>query len=176
MVALSLMFLACSNSFEKEAKEIDGLLELVDSAERILNTVDTAKVFSLTRGIKKELWNLGVNYDTLDKETAIEVATYYSNKKSLYFLYENYLIFINEIELARTQLNDLKQDLHNGAIQEKVFLTYYKNEQAIILSLHDRINNAVKEIDPSVNKLIEDKLSMMELLNKYRKDTVVIYE
>ena len=176
IVAISLIFTACINSFEKEDKEIDGLLNLVDGAEEVLLSVDTAKVFTVVRDIKKELWNFGNKYDTLDKEAAFKVADYYANKKSLYFLHKNYLTFKNEIALARTQLKALKQDLHNGAITKEKFLEYYKNEQEIIVALNDKINNAVNGIDISVDKLIEEKPAILSLLDKHRKDTAVANE
>jgi len=168
--------MACVNSFDKEDKEMGSLLELVDSSEELLNSVDTAKLFNTVKDIKKELWIFGNKYDTLDREAAFKVADYYGGKKALYFLTDNYQKFNNEINVARTQLDALKKDLHSGAITKEKFLAYFKNEQQIIVVLNDKISNAINGVDETVNKFIEEKPAIMEILEKYRKDTTVANE
>ena len=176
LIVVSILLMACGNSFEKEDKEIDSLLVLVNSSEELLNSVDTAKVFTLVRDIKKELWAFGNKYDTLDKETAIKVADYYGRKKSLYFLNKNYQKLNNEIGISRTQLKALQQDLHNGAITKEQFFSYLKNEQEIIVQLNNKVADAVNGIDATVNTFIEERPVIMNLLEKYQKDTLVANE
>ena len=176
LTLIVIIFFGCKEAYEKENSEIDSLNQLVNNTEEVLLSIDTAKVFSVVRDVKKELWNFGNRFDTLDRETTFKVADYYGNKKSLYFIYDNYPKFIYEIEVTRKQLDNLKDDLNNGIIPKEKFVDYYKNEQEIIVTLNDKINTAVNGIDISVDKLLKGKAEIMEMLSKYRKDSLMVNE
>jgi hypothetical protein len=166
-VFLSVVFYSCKNAYENEHQQIKDLQITIDGAEEVLLSVDTASTFALVREIKQDLSQLGIKYDSLDKEAAFKVADYFSNKKSLYFLHDNYTKFINEIKTARIQLKALQQDLDNGIITQVQFLDYYKNEQAIILDLNDKINKAVSSIAISIDRIKKSKKEVKELLKEY---------
>lgn len=172
ILVLTITLFSCKNAFEKELQEIADLHETINNTEEVLLSVDTAVTFALVREIKQDLWQFGNKYDSLNKEDAFQVAEYYSNKKSLYYFYENHHKFTKEIEVSRNQLDALKKDLNGGAIPKEQFLDYHKNEQEIIIGLNTKINNAVSGIAISTDRILKSKAEVKEILGRYETEEV----
>lgn len=168
--AIGASLISCKNSLEKEHRDLEGLRVIISNTEEVLLSIDTNKTFEAVRDIKEELWSFGNKYDSLDKKAAFKVAEYYGNKKSLYFLYDNYKEFLNEIELSRKQLDALEQDLNNRLITKEQFVGFYQNEQKIILQLNEKINNATKGAVINIDKLINNKTEIMDLLSNFKRE------
>jgi len=173
-VLLSLLLVAtifsCRNSFEAEHQQIVDLQTTIDEAEKVLLAIDTVETFTMVREFKQELWRFGAKYDSLDKEAAFKMADYYANKKSLYFLYDNYAVFVKEIDLSRKQLLNLKKDLDNNIIDQKKFEEYLITEKNMIVSLDEKIKNSAKSIVISMDRIKASKVEVKEILKKYKKE------
>ncbi|NCP45743.1 MAG: hypothetical protein GW818_04790, partial [Flavobacteriales bacterium] len=85
--------------------------------------------------------------------------------KSLYNLSNNYKKYQKEIDLIRTQLNNLKQDLNNGIISKEKFPAYYENEQGAVITINENINHATNGISERFKKMKENKAAFEKLID-----------
>ena len=166
LIITSLSFNACKNAFEKEAGQIDSLMAIVKDTENALLSVDTSRVFSTTRQMQKDIADINSVADTLDKETAFKLADYYSSKKQLYQLTSNYATYNTKINLAKKQLNDLKQDLNNGLITKEKFSDYYRTEQMAVVELNNEINRAINGLEVRLQKMELNRAEIADIIEK----------
>ena len=168
LITVLFVFISCKNSLEKEHQQVVDLQKVVDNSEDLLSRADTAEIFSYVRELKQDLWDFSKTYDSIDKETTFLMAEYYGNKKSLYYLYDNYDAFSKGIVDSRKQLINLKTDLDNKIINQKQFEEYYNVENLIILEMDDKINKSLKSVDFSMGRLKASKEEVKQRLAKFR--------
>lgn len=176
---VTVVFTACKNEMQneiqKEIEEVDSLISLVDEIEKSVLSVDTSRAFAAKKQVSMDIAMIESLEDTLDKETAFKLDDYYSGKKRLFRFASNYNGFIKEIDLAKEQLNNLKQDLNNGLIDKEKFKDYYASEQASVMSLSSQVNKSVGGLEEAMQKMElnrEDILKVFEELKQKNAENV----
>ncbi len=161
----SISLLSCGEDYTNEIGHVDGLIKILDSSEEVLHNVDTATLFEMTIFVKESTAKIQSKNDTLTKEAALEADQYISNLKALYDLSKNYKKYQIEIDIIRTQLNNLKQDLDNGLISKKQFPAYYEIEQAGVIGINDKITHATNGMSNRLDKMKENKAAFEKLID-----------
>ncbi len=149
----SLAFTACKNAMEKEIGEVDSLISMVDEIEKSVLSIDTTRAFAAKRQVSMDLAMIESLGDTLDKATAFKLDDYYSGKKRLYRFSTNYKEFITQIDYAKNQLKNLKQDINNGLVEKDKFQEYYNVEQASVMELSSKVNKSISGIELAIQKM-----------------------
>lgn len=171
-LVIGLSFNACNNPFEKEIREVEGLLTIVKNTEDSLFSVDTSKVFAAKRQMERDLVIFNSVIDTMSKEEAFKMADIFGNKKKLYRLTSNYPDFVNQIEFSKNQLNNFKTDLENGLISKEEFQNHYNSEQASVMELNSQISKSIAGLEVVLQKLELDRPGLLEILEKRRMKAV----
>lgn len=161
----SIGLFSCGEDYTNEIGHVDGLLKILDSSEKALHDVDTATLFEMTIFVKQSIEKIQSKNDTLTKEAALEADQFIGRLKSLYNLSKNYKKYQQEIDLIRTQLNNLKQDLNNGIIPKEQFAAYYEIEQGGVISINDKINHATNGMSNRLKKMKENKAAFEKLID-----------
>lgn len=161
----SICLFSCQEDYTNEIGHVDGLIKILDSSEEVLHNVDTATLFEMTIFVKESIAKIQSKNDTLTKEAALEADQFIGRLKSLYGLSKNYKKYQKEIDLIRTQLNNLKQDLDNGIISKQQFPAYYENEQGGVININDKINHATNGMSNRLQKMKENKAAFEKLID-----------
>jgi len=169
---LCFALIACQNANQKEIGEVTALQDILSSTEEVFLSVDTAKVFQVSNGLRSDFEKIHSFADTLDKGVAMKLAEVYSRRKGLYYFTDNYNALAEEIELAKSQLLNLKKDLKNNHIPKDKFSEYFKREQEFVVDLNNRISRSANGMNKSA-EIMEEKraeihnvLDSLELLMK----------
>jgi len=170
---IALIFGACNNPNEKEIREVDALIAKATETEKSLLSLDTAKVFGTKRQLEKDIATFTKIGDTLTKEDAFKISDIFGSKKKFYRLTAGYPKFINQLEISKKQLNDLKQDLENGLIKKENYTTYYSDEETALKDLDIQINKLVIGIDIVVEKYETDRPVLLSLMEELKQKTAV---
>jgi len=161
----SIWLCSCNEDYTNEIGHVNGLIKILDSSEEVLHDVDTSTLFEMTIFIKQSIKKIQSKNDTLTKEAALEADQFVGRLKSLYNLSNNYKKYQKEIDLIRTQLNNLKQDLNNGIISKEKFPAYYENEQGAVITINENINHATNGISERFKKMKENKAAFEKLID-----------
>ncbi|MCW8897268.1 MAG: hypothetical protein OQJ96_04755 [Flavobacteriales bacterium] len=156
---------SCGEDNTNEIGHVDGLIKILDSSEEVLHNVDTTTLFEINIFVKQSIEKIQSKNDTLIKEAALEADQYINKLKTLYDLSKNYKKYQIEIDIIRTQLNNLKQDLNNGLISKKQFPAYYEIEQAGVIGINDKITHATNGMSNRLDKMKENKAAFEKLIN-----------
>lgn len=169
---IAFSFFACKNAYEKELGEVEGLITMVDEIEKTVLSVDTSKAFDAQRKIAQDFKVLNSLNDTLSKEDAFRLDDFYSGKKKIFRFSSNYMYILKQVEFAKKQLNELKQDLNNGLIEKDKFKEYYSTEHASIMDLNMQVNKSVNGVDEAVQKLELNRSEIDKLLEELSNKAV----
>ena len=164
-----LVFTACKNEMQKEIGEVEGLISMVDEIEKSVLSVDTSRAFEAKRQVSMDITMIESLGDTLDKETAFRLDDYYSGKKRLYRFSSNYTGFIKQIDFAKEQLQNLKQDLNNGLVDKEKFKDYYAAEQASVMELSSTVNKSVSGIEEAIQKMELDREEILKIFEDLKQ-------
>lgn len=166
LITISSIYLSsCKEDYTNEIGHVDGLIKILDSSEEVLHDIDTATLFEMTIFVKESIAKIQSKNDTLTKKAALEADQFIGRLKSLYNLSKNYKKYQQEIDLVRTQLNNLKQDLNNGIIPKEQFPAYYEIEQGGVISINDKINHATNGMSNRLKKMKENKAAFEKLID-----------
>lgn len=160
---------ACNTPNQNEIKEVEALIAKVDSTEKALLSLDTAKIFGTKRQLATDIKEFERIKDTLTREEAFRVADYFGSKKKFYRLSARYPQFIADIELSKKQLNNLKQDLENDLVKKDYYSTYYADEHSAFKDLEFQVNKLVTGIDVVVDKYETDRPKLLELMEELKQ-------
>lgn len=168
----SLAFTACKNAMEKEIGEVDALISIVDEIEKSVLSIDTTRAFAAKRQVSMDLAMIESLGDTLDKATAFKLSDYYSGKKRLYRFSANYKEFITQIDYAKNQLKNLKQDINNGLVEKDKFQGYYNDEQASLMELSSKVNKSVNGIEVAIQKMELEREGILSIFEELKQKQV----
>lgn len=171
LIILAITFVACGPQIpsEKIAK-IDSLEHGLDSAEQRLLAIDSARAFEMVNNYEAKLsYFLGVVEDTLPREEAFFIDSWYRLRKVVRKYASYYSPLINEIRISKQQMKDLRYDAENGLVEEKYFDEYIEleteNVESVTVSTHEMMDKFEKFVP-----LYEEKLPRMDsLYNHYSK-------
>jgi len=166
---VAIVFTACKNEMQKEIGEVDGLISMVDEIEKSVLSVDTTRAFAAKKQVSMDIAMIESIGDTLDKETAFRLDDYYSGKKRLFRFATNYNGFIKQIDFAKEQLNNLKQDLNNGLVDKEKFKDYYAAEQASVMELSSQVNKSVGGIEEAIQKMELDREEILKIFEELKQ-------
>ena len=170
---VALVFGACNNSNKKEINEVDDLIAKATETEKSLLSLDTSKVFGTKRQLEKDIATFIKIGDTLTKDEAFKISDIFGSKKKFYRLTAGYPKFINQIEISKKQLNDLKQDLENGLIKKENYTAYYSDEQIALKDLDIQINKLVIGIDAVIEKYETDRPELLKIMEELKQKSAV---
>ena len=169
ILMISIAFTACKNAMEKEIGEVDALISMVDEIEKSVLSIDTTRAFAAKRQVSMDLAMIESLGDTLDKATAFKLDDYYSGKKRLFRFSTNYDEFITQIDYAKDQLKNLKQDINNGLVEKDKFQGYYNVEQASIMELSSKVNKSVGGIEVAIQKMELERDVIMSIFEELKQ-------
>jgi len=168
IVIVGIGLVAC-NPNEKEIAEVNDLMTVVEETEHSLFSIDTAKVFAVKKQMELDLKDFNTVNDTLSKEEAFMLGDIFASKKKLFRLEENFFRLMNEIEVSKKQLNDMRQDLESGVMSKEDFKKNFAIENTAIMNLGSQINKSVSGIEVAVQKFELDRPDLLKFLEKRKE-------
>jgi hypothetical protein len=194
ILVIALGLFACKNSNQKEIGEVDSLISIVEETEKALLSVDTSRAYAAKRLVDQDMnliksigdtlnreqaFRMDDYYsgliksigDTLNREQAFRMDDYYSGKKKIFRFSSNYMNYVNQLNLAKKQLLNLKQDLTNGLVSENDYKHHYSVEQAAVMELNSSINKSVGGIDEAITKLEKDRAEMLKIFEELKQNS-----
>ncbi|PCJ24253.1 MAG: hypothetical protein COA97_10185 [Flavobacteriales bacterium] len=164
IIISGLVFSACNNPNEKEIGEVEGLIRIVEEAEKSLLAIDTSVVFTSKRQMDEDISAINRVYDTINREIAFRLDDIFRSRKMLRRMVSNYPGLIRKINFSKNQLNKLKQDLENNLIKKEDFKKHFIMEQAEVMTLSAQINKTIGGLDFALEKLKSDRPELLKIL------------
>ena len=157
--------IACNSNKDKIGK-VKSMYDILESAEEIVEQVDTGEAFSAHREIKQKLLFIQKNYpDTIDKPSALFIGDVHSMRKILTHFKESREEFEEEIEYSKEQLEDMISDLEENKMPADKFNEYYQTEMDAILDLNTRVQRATNNTLNSLEKYKDGKAKLDSIIN-----------
>ena len=130
-LSISAVLVACGPQISKEKlAQIDELEAMINDASEMLNAVDSATAIQAVDTYNENLHYIQNNLkDTLPRQEAFFVDTYYRLRKIMQKFSENYNTLSSEVVIAKQQLTNLRKDAKNGLVEEKQFDEYLALER-----------------------------------------------
>jgi len=172
LLIIGIGFNSCKNAYEKEIGEIEGLVSIINEAEKNLLSLDTAKVFAAKRQMQKDLRLIENSHDTLTKDESFRLDDLFSCKKRLYRLTGNYSKYVGQINFSKKQLADIKQDMENGLMSIEEFKKNLSIERNFVIDLNMQINKEVNGLDVQIEKLKLFRPEIEEIINRNKTSEV----
>ncbi len=163
-VLSTIVLFSCSPNYEREIAQIDGLSKILTASEEVLHSVNRDSLFEITQLVKEDIKRIQSKNDTLTREAAFKADEYVGRLKHLNRLYINYGKMEDELNTIKTQLNNLKQDLQNGLIQQKDFLTYYESEKTAVILINDKIAHSTNGMSHNIRKMFKNRAEFVALI------------
>ena len=140
---------SCSTNNEKELKSVEELsikVKLLQSTFESIN-MDDVKFAKNTYKINMDKISKYYNSDTIDYEASYTLNLYKGIKKTGKNLHENHTTNKKNIELLISQLEKLKLDIENNAIQTDSIQAFIDFETKNITKLSDDIGTFVTDCE-----------------------------
>lgn len=160
-----LLLVACKPNYNKEISQIDGLIEILTAAEEVLYSVSKDSLLEITQLVREDIKKIQSKNDTLTREAAFKADEYIGRLKHLTRLSINYGKMEGELELIKTQLENLKKDLQNGLIEQKDFLTYYESEKTAVILINDKIAKSTNGMSHRIRKMFANRPEFVALID-----------
>ena len=155
---------SCTGAFDKEIGEVESLNKIVLEAEKSVLSLDTGEIFAVKRQLALDIKAMESITDTLSREEIFAMTGYMEGKKRLYNFVNNYNNYLEEIEFAKNQLDNLKTDLENSKITKQEFTEYYVLEQSEVMKLTTKVNGTVGGLEETVKRMKLERERVMTLL------------
>lgn len=165
IVITTIIFLSCSSSYKKEIEQINALINIVSSADEVLHSINKDSLLQITQLVKEDIKKIQSKDDTLTRDAAFKADEYVGRLKHLNRLAINYGKMEEELTLVNKQLTNLKQDLENGIIQQKDFLTYYESEKTAVILINDKITHATNGMNHRIRKMYANRIEFVTLID-----------
>jgi hypothetical protein len=136
-----LLFSSCTKKNQAEINRIDSLMAVMDSSAIKFMTIDTVRIKNIIDSSKHKV-KLIREYapDSLDKQTTILLVDF----MQLYEALENFSVdrknIFPQITFSGKQLENMKYDLSNNAMNEKEFKENFPQEQRAVGELYSAMN------------------------------------
>lgn len=167
-IFIMLFFVACNpNKNKKELSQIDSLKTVIKKTESLLLEIDTTVINEKYEKYKYNIAYLRENYT--EKENDINWSTlgqYGLIKKPLKDFVLNKNHYFKEITYSEKQLDNLRIDIQNGAIQESKIKENIQSEMDAANFLEQNVKNTVgaaktelnrfDSLNPKIEKIIEE--------------------
>jgi len=165
-IRISLFLFSCKPDLpEAKVNAVDSLVSRIDSIHNQIADYDSSAIAeTATQFYTNYNYITSEMKDTIERETAIKLSRYFSLKKAFNFFNQNYSESKEQVLEEKKQLNDLKQDIENGLVEEKQLDNYLELEKDNLYLIEGRattLNNAVHSINtmftemhPMVDSLI----------------------
>lgn len=165
LVVLSTLIFSCTTNNQREIGQIEGLTEIVIAAEEVLHSVNKDSLLEITALVREDIKKIQGKNDTLIRDAAFKADEYIGRLKHLNRLAINYGKMEAELEVVKTQLNNLKQDLENGLIKQEDFLTYYESEKTAVILINDKIANATNGMSHRIRKMFTNRAEFVAMID-----------
>jgi len=162
-------FTSChTDKFEKQYKQIDSLVGVLDTAYNKLNELDTSVVQSYYETYTQNIKHIKDNFDEKNDDEVWRVITRYGLiRKPLRDFKKHYINYSEEIEFSKSQLTNLKADIKNNILTEDLIEQYIKEEAEFVNYLNLSVGGLMEitnnyyqqylELNPLVEKFINEK-------------------
>ena len=135
-----LMTYSCQPDLDSgKVEDIDQLILEAQSTLTQLHSIDTSQVQT---GLKELMLNVQYiqkyHADTMSYETAQYLSRYYT-LANLLKDYDSYEVVEKNLQLSKKQLEDLKHDYVNHAIEEDKFSQYFTEERNQLVQLQEKV-------------------------------------
>ncbi len=132
---------------------LDSLMAEVERAEDTLDLIFSFKITEMMDTIDYDLDYLEITYtDTMDKETALLVGTYFDQVKSLNKLMKAYMDQRKELDKSTEQLESLESDFDNKLIPAELLQDYFESETKAVGRLNETSTNVLGWYRQSITK------------------------
>ena len=171
LVISGLVLTSCKNESQKKGlAKVDSLLLQVDTAALKLSQVNVDTLKHKFKLFKQYNGLLTENFAEVKTEENFQrICLYRYVKKTFDLMISEYPDFLKNIDTARMQLNNLKEDIGNDLLTEKEIQSYCELERLNVKDLRDkitfRVDNAIKEeanfdtIHPMIVKWVDEALA-----------------
>ncbi len=174
ILSLLLFAIGCGPSISEEKLNQIGELEtILDSSEARVLSIDTALAKQLADTFELKLYFFQYKLkDTLPREEATFIDTWYGMRKTVRKYSRNVDLILNEINISKKQMQDLRFDAENGLLDEKQFDDYISLERNNVEKVGyaaDDLMNRFEKVYP----LIQKKLPRVDsLIKAYREKEI----
>lgn len=153
-----------------ELNRIDSLLAVLDTAETMLNSIDTTQTIASYKVYAVNILKIREGFQSREDSLVWSVITRYGLlRKPLRDYKKHFVNFSNEIETSRKQLDDLKADIRKNIIKTEQIEGYTADEAAFVNYIYLSVKSITEntrmyldmyiELNPQVEKLlIEERI------------------
>jgi hypothetical protein len=157
---------ACTSpKIKKDLARVDSISVYIDSAEKVLNTVNIDSIRYKFKVYKEYAEKITTYYDNVKTDESWPYICLYRNcKKSFEFMVNGYPNYIAEIDSSRQQLESLRHDIRNELLEQEAINQYcmleMQNAKTLIGEITFRVGNAINEeanfdtVHPKIVKFI----------------------
>ena len=163
---------SCRNKNERELGEVDALSDILNNTEELFLSVDTTKVFEIAKLRQDQMRIIQTTNDTLDKETAFFLASYFRKRKGIDKFVKSYHQTYADIQKTKDQLKNLRTDVENGLLSQEQFSEYYKTEQSIVVDLNNKISSSVNGIDIILKNVLEEDEKVNKIVDEIKQKQI----
>lgn len=149
LVSIVLFMVSCGPHISKEKMaQIDKLSMQLDSVDQRVHAIDSARAMNAASIYEQNLAYMQYDLkDTLPREEAFFVDTYYRLRKGFRQYSASYNQISNEIRITKQQLEDLRFDAENGLLEEKHFDDYIALETENVHKVSSAANDMMSKIE-----------------------------
>jgi len=153
---------------DEKMAELDELDAKLDSSSQLLNSVDSARAMQAVQTYEKNLHYIQYDLkDTLPREEAFFVDSYYRLRKIMRKYGENYTNLSNEIVSAEQQLTNLRKDVKNGLIEAEQFDEYLTLERENVESIFYATKGLIEPFKKALPLYQEKNPRIDSLINSF---------
>lgn len=132
------LIISCANpTAQKQVQQVNGLIQTVDSCEKVFNQLKFEEVKSYKETAEKQLDFLEENYHDTNFEHAKYVGVYYDNWKLMRNFGRAQGKLEKEITYTQSQLQHLKEDAKNNLFNDSTFHRNFQAEFRATLSIKE---------------------------------------
>jgi flagellar biosynthesis component FlhA len=149
---LALVITACSNTYKEEIKSIKELQEKLSEAEKEYATIDINKIAQAKDNYTYNMEVFKAKYisDTINQKLSNDVNEYKFLKKGSNNVLANYALISENLDICKTQLDNLLSDLKHDALTPDEVGKYMEVER--------------KRTTATIDKIIETKATYTKLI------------
>lgn len=157
IAAMAMLFtVSCSGpQYTKEIASLDSLQKQLDSAEVMLNAIDSTAISTAVSEVPMDLHDITMRFRTISHDSIMdrETATFISDYRSVLKPFKAYLRehkkLQADIDYSQGQIANLIHDLQKNIVDEKDAPQYIKHETddaARTIQVTKMLANTVKEV------------------------------
>lgn len=163
----SLLYGCGSSSTRSHVKQLDSLLTEIESAEKLIDSIDVSKMEAYHAAANENLNYIKANLsDTIVKDDAMKFSDYKVSFKSMGRLKNAVEEQVEQLEFSKAQVLNLMNDVKNNFVDEERFPTLFYMEaeavkgnvvgSAMLAQWYKTAVSTFEKLNPEVSTYVEE--------------------